>query len=84
VLLDRDAFFAAYKLFNKTFYTRFNDYMDLELTTKLKKPILVVFKFDHLLHELYGEYENNNQSMYELLVSNYNESIAIQIKGLLA
>jgi len=81
---NRDLFFDTHKLFHKVFNANFLNYMDEELTTSLQKPILDIQRFDHLLHELYGDYENKKLSMYDVLVKNYSETVVLQIKGLLA
>jgi len=83
IIDSRDMFFAAHKLFYKTFRRYFTDFMDKDLTAAFRKPVLDIGKFDDWLHEKFGEYENDGLSMSDVLANNFGESAAMQVKGLL-
>ena len=84
MLENRPIFFVAYKLFHKTFKISFHDFMDQDLSMLFMKPILNIQKFDDWLHDKFGEYENDNLSMSDVLTKNYGVSVAMQVKELLA
>jgi hypothetical protein len=58
-------------------------FMDGALTLVLNRPVLDIYAFDDYLHEVYGNYEENGLSMYELLVKQYGQEFAEFIKKLL-
>jgi hypothetical protein len=75
----------AHHFFHKTFHTiKFHDFMDFELSTLFKKPVLNLDKFDRWLHNQFGEYEDEGLSMEDVLINNYGNIAANTIKGLLA
>jgi len=81
---NRELFFAAHKLFHKTFRVYFSNFMDKDLTIALSKPVLDLGKFDDWLHDKFGDYEKDGLSMCDVLENNFGESVAAQVKGLLA
>jgi len=83
IIDNRDMFFAAHKLFYKTFRRYFADFIDNDLTVLFMKPVIDIEKFDDWLHEKFGEYENDGLSMRDVLANNFGESAAMQVKGLL-
>lgn len=70
------------KLFHYTLGLSFTDYVDSVYTMLCKKPKMDIGKFDDILHEWFGQYEDEGLSMYDILVKNFGESIAEQIKEL--
>ena len=81
---NRGLFFDAYTLFHKSLKISFHDFIDRELSIAFRKPIIDNGKFDDWLHENFGNYEEDGMSMYDVLISNYGDQVAIKIKGLLA
>jgi len=80
---NREVFFAAYRLFHRTFRLTFQDFMDQDMTVLTLKPALDVFRFDEWLHSKYGAYEDEGLSMFDVLKKNYGEEIALKVKGLI-
>ena len=69
----------------KTFYSiKFSTFINKNLSILFKKPIIDINKFDDWLHNQYGDYEEQGLSMQDVLTKNYGQSVAVQIKGLLA
>jgi hypothetical protein len=79
----REPFLNACKLFHDTFHISFNDYLDIYLSIAFMKPVIDINEFDDWLHSIHGQYEDQNLSMYTVLVKNYGEDIAKKIRELL-
>jgi hypothetical protein len=59
-------------------------YFDIPLSILENRPVLDFWKFDDFIHEIYGEYEEEQGlSMYELLVKEKGIDFAEYIKGLI-
>jgi hypothetical protein len=65
------------------FTRKLRKFMDGELTILFNRPMLDISAFDDYLHDVYGNYEENDLSMYELLVKHYGQGFAEFIKKLL-
>jgi len=74
----------AHKFFHDTFGISLNPYLDGMLMMIMKKPIIDMGKFDDWLHEQFGDYEDNGESMADVLRNNYGNSAVNKIKDLLA
>lgn len=51
-----------------------NDYLDPMLTALKSKPALNIFKLDEWLHEKFGNYEDDEKSMEDIIREHFGES----------
>jgi hypothetical protein len=59
-------------------------FFDIKLSIAFQRPVLDFWKFDDFIHEIYGEYEDEQGlSLYELLVKEKGADFAEYIKGLI-
>jgi hypothetical protein len=56
-------------------------YFDVELSVVFKRPVLDLVKFEGLMHQVYGEYEEQGLSLYDLLVKEKGEVFAKFVEG---
>jgi len=82
LLENRDIFWAAYRLFHKTFRLTFQDFMDMNLSLITLLPKLDINKFEDWLIQKH-EQDMKTMSILEVLKKNYGEDIALQVKGLI-
>jgi len=82
LLENRDIFWAAYRLFHRTFRLTFHDFMDMNLSAVTVLPKLDVCKFEDWLNEEH-EQDMKNLSMFDVLKKNYGEEVALKVKGLI-
>jgi hypothetical protein len=58
-------------------------YFDVLLSLIADRPVLDYWKFEDFIQEIYGRYEEQRLSLYELLVQEKGETCAEYIKGLI-
>ena len=80
ITLTNDEIMTLYQLFKEKFGLRFNDYLDVQMSAISGKPTIDPFKFDDWLHEKYGNYEEDGYSMETLLIKQYGQGVADQIR----
>jgi hypothetical protein len=72
----------AQKFFHFTFSLNFNAYACL-LTTTPDRAKLDVVKFDEWLHQQFGEYEDLDKSMKDVLEEAYGHDVMKRVEALL-
>jgi len=79
----RMSFAEADAFFKETFQTTINGMLDGMLSWLAGETVLDMFKFDTLLHEKHGNYEEQGLSMEDVLRNNYGETVLAKTKSLL-
>lgn len=72
------------KLLSHFTYGKKEFYFDILLSILEDRPVLDFWKFDDFIHEIYGEYEDEQGlSLYDLLIKEKGIDFAKYIEGLL-
>jgi hypothetical protein len=70
----------------KTFYhdlkVTLNDMLDLQLTALYGKPTIDIQKFDTILHEKYGQYEELGLSFNGVIKNNFGAEAVLKLEEL--
>jgi hypothetical protein len=69
--------------FKEYFNRRFVEFEDRDSTIFFKRLCIDIIKFDELIHNLYGDYENKNLSMAEVISQNIGYEAKELIENLL-
>ena len=60
--------------FRQTFHLQIADYYDPLLSYAMQKFTIDILKLDDKLHRLFGDYEEQNLSMKDIIERNYGEA----------